>query len=146
MNEKEQEMTELDLEDILKEFGDADDAAITDEAASEVLKELLGDEPEEEPEEIPAPSEPEKPQAVTGDTIRLDDLSQVNTENTGKEAEVTMETVRLNPTEVEAAMEAAESEAEEAEEETAEAETAEPEETEETDEDDADENDDEEDG
>ena len=53
MNEKELELTDLDLEDILKEFGDAEDS-MTEEAASEVLKELLDEPAEEEPVEEPA--------------------------------------------------------------------------------------------
>ena len=142
MNEKDQELTELDLEDILKEFGDADDS-VMDEAAAEVLKDLweeteevdeesadvpeevadeeLDEAADEEPEEeIPVPAEPEQVKPVTGDTIRLDNLAQVNTEHNVKETEVSDETVRLYPIAVEAAKEAAEPETEEVEEETAE--------------------------
>ena len=62
MNENEQELTELDLEDILKEFGDVEDIMTEEEAAAtEALKELLGDEPEEEPAEETAEEPAEEP-------------------------------------------------------------------------------------
>ena len=152
MNEKELEFADLDLEDILKEFGDTEDS-MTEEAASEVLKELLeepAEEPAEEPveepaeapaeeieeaeEEIPVPAEPEKAKSVTGDTIRLDDLAKVNTEHHVKETEVSEETVRLYPIMEAVAKAEAEAEAEETEEEPAEAEETETEETVETEE------------
>lgn len=132
MNEKEQELTGLDLEDILKEFSDAEDTmAVTEAAASEALKELLEDAPADKPEfeDIPEFSEPEVTEPVTGDTIRLDDLTQVSAESTVKESNVTTETVRLDPV-VEETEDEAESEAEVHEEPDAE-ETAEPEEPEE---------------
>ena len=96
MNEKDQELTELDLEDILKEFGDADDSEM-DEAAAEALKDLWEETEEdveesaqipeevadEEPEEeISAPAEPEQTKPVTGDTIRLD-RTQIDEINQG---------------------------------------------------------------
>lgn len=132
MNEKEQELTGLDLEDILKEFSDAEDTmAVTEAAASEALKELLEDAPADKPEfeDIPEFSEPEVTEPVTGDTIRLDDLTQVSAESAVKESNVTTETVRLDPV-VEETEDEAESEAEVHEEPDAE-ETAEPEEQEE---------------
>ena len=122
MNEKDQELTGLDLEDILKEFGDVEDAAPAAEAdAPEVLEELLEELPAEEPEEVPEIAEK---QPVSGDTIRLDDLAKVSAENTAKEAKATTETVRLNPI----VEEAAESEEAEAEPEEAPAEAEKPEE------------------
>ena len=122
MNEKDQELTGLDLEDILKEFGDVEDAAPAAEADTpEVLDELLEELPAEEPEEVP---ETVEKQPVSGDTIRLDDLAKVSAENTAKEAKATTETVRLNPI----VEEAAESEEAEAEPEEAPAEAEKPEE------------------
>ena len=57
-------------------------------------------------EEVPAQEQTEQP-AVPGDTIRLDDLAQVNRpENTVKNAVVTAETVRLYPIMQEATEEA----------------------------------------
>ena len=134
MNEKGQDLTGLDLEDILKEFGDAQDIMTeTEDAASEVLEELLADVPVEEPEDehIPDAAEPEAEQKVTGDTIRLDDLAQVSTENAAKETNATTETVRLDPIVEEAQKEDTESEEETAtESETESTESAEPEEPE----------------
>ena len=90
MNDKELELTDLDLEDILKEFGDVQDSeSVTEETADETQEERM--------EELPAQEQTEQP-AVPGDTIRLDDLAQVNRpENTAKNAVVTAETVRLYP-------------------------------------------------
>ena len=90
MNDKELELTDLDLEDILKEFGDVQDSeSVTEETADETQEERM--------EEVPAQEQTEQP-AVPGDTIRLDDLAQVNRpENTVKNAVVTAETVRLYP-------------------------------------------------
>ena len=90
MNDKELELTDLDLEDILKEFGDVQDSeSVTEETAAETQEERM--------EELPAQEQTEQP-AVPGDTIRLDDLAQVNRpENTVKNAVVTAETVRLYP-------------------------------------------------
>ena len=100
MNDKELELTDLDLEDILKEFGDVQDSeSVTEETADETQEERM--------EELPAQEQTEQP-AVPGDTIRLDDLAQVNRpENTVKNAVVTAETVRLYPIMLEATEEAA---------------------------------------
>ena len=99
MNDKEPELTDLDLEDILKEFGDVQDSeSVTEETADETQEERM--------EEVPAQEQTEQP-AVPGDTIRLDDLAQVNRpENTVKNAVVTAETVRLYPIMQEATEEA----------------------------------------
>ena len=99
MNDKELELTDLDLEDILKEFGDVQDSeSVTEETADETQEERM--------EEVPAQEQTEQP-AVPGDTIRLDDLAQVNRpENTVKNAVVTAETVRLYPIMQEATEEA----------------------------------------
>ena len=131
MNDKELELTDLDLEDILKEFGDVQDSEFVEEsAAAELPEELMDDVPAAEPEvaeipendDIPDLSEQEEQQeqaSVTGDTIRLDDLAKVTAERSVKEAAVTTETVRLDPVEVEAAMSEAEAAEESAAEETA---------------------------
>ena len=99
MNDKELELTDLDLEDILKEFGDVQDSeSVTEETADETQEERM--------EEVPAQEQTEQP-AVHGDTIRLDDMAQVNRpENTVKNAVVTAETVRLYPIMQEATEEA----------------------------------------
>ena len=103
MNENEQELTGLDLEDILKEFGSTEDSMTVAEAsASHELQQMLdGDAPEESPavEEAPAAemqaAESEAPSAVTDDTIRLDDLAQVTAETDTKKTGVTSDTIRL---------------------------------------------------
>ena len=110
MNENKQENTELDLEDILKEFGAAeDDMSAAEAAASHALQELLdGDEPAEEPENeglaAPAVEEPSAEEAaeessVSDDTIRLDDLAQMGDDSEPKETDITSDTIRLDPLE-----------------------------------------------
>lgn len=69
-----EELTEFSLEDILREFGGE-----TGEPSAEpvVLPEETPEEPEElplEPEQIPV--EPEETSAVSGDTVRLDDIHE----------------------------------------------------------------------
>ena len=93
MNEHEQELTGLELEDILKEFLEDDDDSMSaaEAAASHALQELLDDEDEEEEtakEKVEAP-------AVSGDTVRLDALV-LPTEEPKKESTVTSDTVRLD--------------------------------------------------
>ena len=98
MNENKQENSGLDLEDILKEFGAAEDSmSETEAAASHALQEMLdGDEPEDvdaaADDTAGAPAE-EAP--VSDDTIRLDSLTQVSDENAPKEPDITSETIRL---------------------------------------------------
>ena len=82
MDEKENQVSEeFSLDDIMKEFGDP--------AAAEPAEEPA--EPEETPAEVPE-AEPEEPEAVTGDTIRIDDLVK-----TVKEAPSMEETQRFDP-------------------------------------------------
>lgn len=131
MNENEQELSGLDLEDILKEFGDAQDTmSDTEAAASHALQEILDDdgpaEVSEAEEAAPAGLEPEEPateQTVSADTIRLDDLSLMDDDAAPAEPDVTSDTIRLDalvpeteesePEEDEAETEAPEPEAEE---------------------------------
>ena len=117
MNDKELELNDLDLEDILKEFGDVQDSETVTEDMELESPEQQDSEPAQEPEveTVSEAAEPETKLTVTGDTIRLDDLSQVNSESTVKGAVVTTETVRLDPIAVEAA-ESEEAPAEESEE------------------------------
>ncbi|MBP3672392.1 MAG: hypothetical protein J6J18_01030 [Oscillospiraceae bacterium] len=94
MNENEQE---LNLEDILKEFGDSGDTLSEGEdEASHRLAEYLDEnvEDEEAPEESeeignedPEPEEEpdEEPSGVTGDTIRLENITQAIAESEEKE-------------------------------------------------------------
>lgn len=100
MDEKDQELQDFDLDDIMKEFSDgaeADseyvvfpDAPAQPEASDEdmpeldiqYLDEILADAPAEsdtQPPDAAAPQEP-APASVTEDTIRLDDLAEVHTE------------------------------------------------------------------
>ena len=103
MNENEQELIELDLEDILKEFGDAQDTAVaTEEDASQTPQEIPEDAPSDEPTaeesavEEPVPAEPEDSEpTVSDDTIRLDDLARMD-DTKPKEPDVTSETIRLD--------------------------------------------------
>ena len=90
MNEHEQDLG-LDLEDILKEFGDSAESAADAEAeAPGVPEESPAAAEEAVPEEA---AEPE--QTVTDDTIRLDDLAQMAEESAPKEPDITSETIRL---------------------------------------------------
>lgn len=88
MNEKEQNLPELDLEDIMKEFSASEEELLTpaEEAVShdiadvDALLDTLEDTPAETveapaAEPIPAPEPAYAPPADTGDTRRLDDLS-----------------------------------------------------------------------
>ena len=124
MNEHEQELTGLELEDILKEFLEEEDDSMSaaEAAASHALQELLeDDEPEEEPMEEPAveESEPAEAAPVSDDTIRLDKLELPAEEPAQKESTVTSDTIRLDDLSQieEAAEEAKEAEQDEAEEE-----------------------------
>ena len=98
MNEKEQELSGLELEDILKEFSEPEEnLSDAEQTASHVLQEMLdGGEPEEE---LPA-EEAEVPQPeaapVSDDTVRLDDLAQVADDTPQKEASATSQTIRLD--------------------------------------------------
>ena len=97
MKENEQELVELDLEDILKEFGGDEDTADLEVVDSPVLTEIPGgDEPSEESAaEKAAPAEAEEA-PVCDDTIRLDNLAQVAEEAASKKPDVTSNTIRLD--------------------------------------------------
>ena len=86
MNEKDLELEDLSLEEILKEFGSPEEPE-QDLEMPEDLKEPA-EEPVREPEELPAeeteaevaetPAEtPEEPVESAADTVRLDDLSEI---------------------------------------------------------------------
>lgn len=99
MNEKDQELTGLELEDILKEFSSPEDSlSDAEETASHTLQQMLdGDEPEEEPVvEAPPVQEVEDAPAPSKDTVRLDDLAQVTEDAPPKEVCATTETIRLD--------------------------------------------------
>ena len=107
MNDLKQDTGELNLEDILKEFGGMDED--TDAEVSE-MQPLEAEEPAEvsdsaEPDAVtaedaaPAPEETAKESTVSDDTIRLDDLAKIAEEKSA-EADVTSETIRLDPSEI----------------------------------------------
>ncbi len=110
MNEKEQTLTDLDLEDILKEFGNTDknpDESIPADALE--LPEDPGQDVSADKAEEPEAEEPAEDTSVSDDTIRLDDLAQMADEAAPREADVTSDTIRLDvPEVVEEAAEAAE--------------------------------------
>ena len=123
MNDLKQDTGELNLEDILKEFGAMDEDT---EAEVSEMQALEAEEPAEventaevEPAEMesaeantenaasaeeaePAPEETAKESTVSDDTIRLDDLAKIAEEKSA-EADVTSETIRLDPSEIEEA-------------------------------------------
>lgn len=97
MNENEQELDGLSLDEIMKEFGASEDVlsrgedevdlsqfiaqAAEENAPEDGEQEPEWDEPEEPEEQVPQEDgepaeEPEEAPAVSGDTVRLDDLSQ----------------------------------------------------------------------
>ena len=90
MNEKEQELTGLDLEDILREFGDGKENAPASDTAPA---------PAEPDGEIDAGAEevPAEEASLSADTVRLDDLAQVSDDHAPTEPDVTTETIRLDP-------------------------------------------------
>ena len=125
MNDLKQDTGELNLEDILKEFGAMEE---TDEVEASEMQELEAEEPAEikdaaelesaevdvestavSEEAAPAVKEaastPEeaKESTVTDDTIRLDDLAKIAEEEKSAEADVTSETIRLDLSEIEKA-------------------------------------------
>lgn len=98
MNEHEQELSGLELEDILKEFAAGDDSDDTAQAAASALLEIPDDPAAElpAPEELEDAGESEDPAAaVTEDTIRLDNLDLVSGEDTAQKSDVTSDTIRL---------------------------------------------------
>ena len=91
MNEHEQELSGLELEDILKEFAAGDDSDDTAQAAASALLEI----PDDPVATLPAPDELEDAEeseapdaAVTEDTIRLDNLDLVSGEDTAQKSDV----------------------------------------------------------
>lgn len=94
MNDWKQDTGSLDLEEILKEFGNGEPA----EAEVSEIPEPAA----EEPEKNDAPAEPP---AVTSDTLRLDDLAQITEAAAPAEKDVTSETIRLDAAAVTAAAE-----------------------------------------
>ena len=112
MNEKEQTLTDLDLEDILKEFSGGEETPEETAPLEELEQEVSADEAEE-----PAPEAAAEEIAVSNDTIRLDELSQMTDETAPKEMDVTSDTIRLDTPEIEekAAEESAPTSAEEPE-------------------------------
>ena len=126
MNEKEQKLPEpdeLDLEDILKEFGDGLDTEVRAEPDVPPVLEALFD---EEPEQTEAA---ETEAAVSDDTVRLEIPDSPDALPQQREINLTSDTIRLDQLNfAKPAEEAEEAEAVEAPEETDETEAAEPEE------------------
>ena len=125
MNDLKQDTGELNLEDILKEFGAMEE---TDEVEASEMQELEAEEPAEikdaaelesaevdvestavseeaapAVEEAASTPEEAKESTVTDDTIRLDDLAKIAEEEKSAEADVTSETIRLDLSEIEKA-------------------------------------------
>ena len=121
MNDLKQDTGELNLEDILKEFGAMDEdpevevsemqpleaeepAEVKDTAEiepAEANAEVAESSDEAAPVSEEAASAPEeaKESTVSDDTIRLDDLAKIAEEKSA-EADVTSETIRLDPSEI----------------------------------------------
>jgi len=107
MNDYKQDTTDLELEEILKEFSSAEEpATVTESDESPAMQELPAEHEvpaEAAAEEAPAEAAvPEEASSVTDDTVRLDDLAQINEKDAPKESDATSETIRLNVAEVEA--------------------------------------------
>lgn len=113
MNDLKQDTGELDLEDILKEFGAAEadeepvmsemqaftsgDAAQDEESAASDTPDAPAE--DADPVEEPAPggeAESPKESSVSDDTLRLDDLAQITEENKPAVTDVTSDTIRLD--------------------------------------------------
>lgn len=112
MNEKDQELIGLDLEDILKEFGAAEDTEDVTEATEAAEAAETAETPETEAV-VPEQEPPKAEESVSDDTIRLDNLSEMIDESTPKESSVTSDTIRLDnlvPAEQEEEPEAAQTE------------------------------------
>ena len=101
MNEKEQDLGALELEDIMKEFGDAEDTTAEDTVSPtpEAIPEIDSSSEEAAAEEV-APQISEEADAktasVTDDTIRLDNLAQMTDDPAPQERDVTSDTIRLD--------------------------------------------------
>ena len=125
MNDLKQDTGELNLEDILKEFGGMDEDP---EAEVSEMQPLEAEEPTEvkdaaeiEPteanaeaaessdeaapvsEEAASAPEEAKESTVSDDTIRLDDLAKIAEEEKAAVADVTSETIRLDLSDIEEA-------------------------------------------
>ena len=88
-----QEMEGIDLEDIIKEFGDADQAP-AEKTADEILQAVVQETVQEtaveaQQEQQTETAEEENPQKVSGDTVRFDPVAEP------QPAAVTADTVRL---------------------------------------------------
>ena len=121
MNDLKQDTGELNLEDILKEFGAMDedpevevsemqpleaeepaevkDAAEIEPAEANAEAAESSDEAAPVSEEAASAPEEAKESTVSDDTIRLDDLAKIAEEKSA-EADVTSETIRLDPSEI----------------------------------------------
>ena len=130
MNDWKQDTGSLSLEDILKEFGGPQEdcapeaseteLSIPEETADAAEASAAGGEaaeaapPAEEAEDAPAGTESAAEASAFEDTLRLDDLKQITETAAPKEADVTSDTVRLDPDETAKALqEAAEAAAQE---------------------------------
>ena len=105
MNDWKQDTGSLDLEEILKEFGDGE----TVEAEVSEIPEPAAEAAAQSPAEAPQPEETEEAEVpaekntVTSDTLRLDDLAQITEAAAHAEKDVTSETIRLDAAAVTAA-------------------------------------------
>ena len=105
MNDWKQDTGTLDLEEILKEFGDGETAAAEVSEIPEPAAEAAAQSPAEapQPEETEEAEVPAEKNTVTSDTLRLDDLAQITEAAAHAEKDVTSETIRLDAAAVTAA-------------------------------------------
>ena len=105
MNDWKQDTGALDLEEILKEFGDGETAAAEVSEIPEPAAEAAAQSPAEAPqiEETEEAEVPAEKNTVTSDTLRLDDLAQITEAAAHAEKDVTSETIRLDAAAVTAA-------------------------------------------
>ncbi|MBR5616725.1 MAG: hypothetical protein IKW50_00940 [Oscillospiraceae bacterium] len=105
MNDWKQDTGSLDLEEILKEFGDGETAEAEVSEIPEPAAEAAAQAPAEapQPEETEKDEVPAKKNTVTSDTLRLDDLAQITEAAAPAEKDVTSETIRLDAAAVTAA-------------------------------------------
>ena len=105
MNDWKQDTGALDLEEILKEFGDGETAAAEVSEIPEPAAEAAAQSPAEAPqiEETEEAEVPAEKNTVTSDTLRLDDLAQITEAAAVGEKDVTSETIRLDAAAVTAA-------------------------------------------
>ena len=105
MNDWKQDTGTLDLEEIMKEFGDGETAAAEVSEIPEPAAEAAAQSPAEapQPEETEKAEVPAEKNTVTSDTLRLDDLAQITEAAAHAEKDVTSETIRLDAAAVTAA-------------------------------------------